>query len=124
MVALQLDILIYFTKIPPFPILMDRLLLLLAAISSTGSACIAHVQDQSIVGKALATRQIPALGKTAITNVQVFDGISMTPPRTIFIDGEHIVDSSTAVTNTIDASGQFLIPGLVDSHLHLSSLSN
>jgi len=48
----------------------------------------------------------------------------MTPPRTIFIDGERIVDSCTGVTNTIDASGQFLIPGLVDSHLHLRSLSN
>ncbi|KAF2798435.1 hypothetical protein K505DRAFT_321880 [Melanomma pulvis-pyrius CBS 109.77] len=48
----------------------------------------------------------------------------MGPPRTVFIDREHISDNIEGVTNTVDASGQFLIPGLIDSHLHLSQISS
>jgi imidazolonepropionase-like amidohydrolase len=101
-------------------------LLLIAATSKGVFACIQHLQHFSTSSEEPnhVRKRVPSpLGKTAITNVRVFDGVDMSPPRTIYIDREHISSTSTNVTNEIDASGQFLIPGLIDSHLHLDQVS-
>ena len=62
----------------------------------------------------------------AITNVTLVDAVSdLRPHRTVLIDDgviTAIVDSSEEVTaeETLDASGQFLMPGLWDFHVHFT----
>jgi imidazolonepropionase-like amidohydrolase len=91
--------------------LMTRTALLLAAI---------------FVAFSCASAPPPSL---AITHVTVIDatGGPAAPDMTVFIADERIaaVGPSSSVstprtTKTIDASGKFLIPGLVDMHVHLT----
>lgn len=58
----------------------------------------------------------------AITNVKVFDGHRLTDERTVIIDGGIISDATSA---EIIIGGQHgtLLPGFIDSHVHLSSLA-
>jgi imidazolonepropionase-like amidohydrolase len=65
----------------------------------------------------------------AITNVSVIDATGSPIQRnmTVLIDGDRIADISNASTvqihagyEVIDGSGKFLIPGLWNSHVHLS----
>ena len=67
---------------------------------------------------------IQPLGATAIMNVRVFDGFAMTPPRTIYIDQDRISVNPIQVDHTINACGQFLMPGLIDSHVHLAAVAD
>ncbi|PVI01736.1 hypothetical protein DM02DRAFT_654215 [Periconia macrospinosa] len=69
-------------------------------------------------------RSVPAgFNKTAITNVRVFDGSCFTPPQTVIIDKDQISSNATNVATTINATGLFLIPGLIDKHIHISSIA-
>lgn len=55
----------------------------------------------------------------AITGVRVFDGQGLSEPRTVVITGGAIgTDASGA--ETVDADGGVLLPGLIDTHVHLS----
>lgn len=56
---------------------------------------------------------------TAITNVRVFDGQKILDPGTVVIDGELIAESNAIPTETVDAEGAILLPGLIDCHIHL-----
>ncbi|QUQ62395.1 amidohydrolase family protein [Kutzneria sp. CA-103260] len=56
---------------------------------------------------------------TALTNVRVFDGQRLTEPTTVVIDGPVIGDNSNGAQE-VDAAGATLLPGLIDSHVHLS----
>ena len=67
------------------------------------------------------------MSPTLITKARIFDGVSVvTECGHVLIDGERIaevflhdapeVDSSTSV---IDATGCTLLPGLIDSHVHV-----
>src|SRR4051812_43307812 len=67
----------------------------------------------------------------AITNVSVFDTVKeqMLPPQSILIQGDRIqaIGPSLVIpqgAQIIDGSGQFLIPGLIDAHVHLVHLSD
>ncbi len=67
----------------------------------------------------------------AVTNVHVLapDGQTMLPNRTVVIDEGKIISVSDAAevpTNAkeIDGQGKYLIPGLVDSHMHLHRSPN
>jgi adenine deaminase len=67
----------------------------------------------------------------AITNVSVFATTKeqMIPSQTVLIEGEHIkaIGESISVpegASVVDGSGQFLIPGLIDAHVHLFHLSD
>lgn len=64
-------------------------------------------------------------GKTAITNVRVFNGEHISLPTTVFIDGAHISTPFSPCTlfNTIDAGGRVLIPGLIDAHVHIPDVA-
>ncbi len=63
---------------------------------------------------------------TAITNVTVIDAVNgVRENRTVVFDGDRITavvasDTEVTVAETIDGTGQFLIPGLWDAHVHLS----
>lgn len=57
----------------------------------------------------------------ALSNVRVFDGNVIQEPSTVIIDGEFIGTPETVPTHTIDAQGSVLLPGLIDSHIHLAS---
>jgi hypothetical protein len=76
-------------------------------------------------------RAEPPTLATAITNVSVFDSAkeSMVPAQTIVIRNDRIEAVGDAVTippgaKVIDGSGQFVIPGLIDAHVHLVHLTD
>ncbi len=58
----------------------------------------------------------------AITNVRVFDGHVLTEERTVVIENGVIADASTANT-TVDGQHNTLLPGFIDSHVHLMNLA-
>lgn len=73
----------------------------------------------------------PVPASVAITNVSVFDSVKeqMLPPQSVVIQGDriHAVGSSVPIPQgalVIDGAGKFLIPGLIDAHVHLVHLSN
>jgi len=68
---------------------------------------------------------------TTITNVNVLspDGQTMLPNRTVVVDGGQISSITTdgilpANAVVIDGRGKYIIPGLVDSHMHLMKSPN
>src|SRR5947207_15168360 len=74
----------------------------------------------------------PALATSvAITNVSVFDSVNeqMLPPQSVVIEGDRIQAVGPSVpipqgAQVCDGHGQFLIPGLIDAHVHLVHLSD
>ncbi|MCO5970970.1 amidohydrolase family protein [Actinoallomurus soli] len=56
--------------------------------------------------------------KIALTDVRVFDGHRLTPPRTVVIDGA-VIGTDPTGARRIDAPGAVLLPGLIDAHVHL-----
>lgn len=60
---------------------------------------------------------------TAITNVRVFTGEGLSDLRTVAMVDGRISDATTADT-TVDGRGATLLPGLIDSHIHLSGVDN
>jgi len=71
----------------------------------------------------------PAVPPIAITHVSVIDatGSAVQRDMTVLLDGETIAAIGSFATTkipeystVIDATGKFLIPGLVDAHLHLT----
>lgn len=74
---------------------------------------------------ACSSPEPPPVG-TAITNVTVIDAVSgVREAQTVIFDGDEILavqDASAPVNaaNEIDGSGQYLIPGLWDMHVHLT----
>ncbi len=59
---------------------------------------------------------------TVIRNVRVFDGTSAGEARTVVITDGLIADSAPGgSTETIDAAGGVLLPGLIDAHMHIDT---
>lgn len=70
-------------------------------------------------------------GKLAITNVHVLapDGQSMQAHKTVYIAHEKIEAITDSLSKTegykiIDGTGQYVIPGLIDAHVHLKNSKN
>ena len=59
------------------------------------------------------------MDKIALTNVRVFDGERLGEPATVVIDGRRI-GGDPAGARTQDGGGRVLLPGLIDSHVHLT----
>ncbi|OBT66782.1 hypothetical protein VE03_04001 [Pseudogymnoascus sp. 23342-1-I1] len=78
--------------------------------------------DMALIGPLFAST--PPTGKKALTNVRVFDGWRIRKPSTVVIDGDSITFNLRDIQNTIDGEGGVLLPGLIDSHIHLSSLDS
>jgi imidazolonepropionase-like amidohydrolase len=62
--------------------------------------------------------------KIALINVRVFDGYIIHNPSTVIIDGDVIGFDIRDVNSIIDGQGGILLPGLIDSHCHVSSLAD
>jgi len=61
--------------------------------------------------------------KIALTNVRVFDGACMREPSTVVIEGNVIKYDATGATE-VDGQGAFLLPGLIDAHIHLNGVKS
>lgn len=60
--------------------------------------------------------------RTAIQNVHVWDGYQRIPNTTIVIEGKMIsLSGDTAGAKIVDGKGGFLMPGLIDAHVHASN---
>ncbi|KAJ5365235.1 amidohydrolase [Penicillium concentricum] len=57
--------------------------------------------------------------KSVIENVHVFDGAGFTECRFVVIDGGMIGSNPQGAEEIIDRHGRFLIPRLIDAHVHL-----
>ena len=100
-------------------------LALAAALSACGSlACFSHLGGQN-KAPVLVRKQAPSpRSKTAIQNVHVFNGQTFSSPRTVIIDGSVIgMENDTSnIQTTVDGSNKYLIPGLIDSHVHIGDV--
>ncbi|KEF56838.1 uncharacterized protein A1O9_07028 [Exophiala aquamarina CBS 119918] len=56
-----------------------------------------------------------------INNVHVFAGNGFSELQTVYISGGVITASADDAQTTIDGDGGFLIPGLIDAHIHLNT---
>lgn len=61
------------------------------------------------------------MGPVTIENARVFDGTGLTPPRPVHIDRGRIVAGPVWGARTIDAGGGALLPGLIDTHVHVET---
>lgn len=60
--------------------------------------------------------------RTAIQNVHVWDGNQRIPNTTVVIEGKTIsLTGNTIGAKMVDGKGGFLMPGLIDAHVHASS---
>lgn len=66
-----------------------------------------------------ATKTADPRRKCLLTNVRVFDGTGFADCRSVVIDGGIIGNDPEGADEIIDGKGHFLIPGLVDAHVHL-----
>ncbi len=99
---------------------MLRLILTLAALSLV--AC----SDQPAAPATRGGSSVEPVTGTAITNVTVIDAVAgVRENQTVVFDGDEIIAVQPAsadlnAANIIDGSGQYLIPGLWDFHVHLT----
>lgn len=72
----------------------------------------------------------PATKVIAVTNVQVFDGVTISKPSTVIINGEHIGpvvpfgNMPVPGAEIVDGEGGILLPGLIDNHCHPGNLDD
>ncbi|GFP57826.1 hypothetical protein TASIC1_0009016300 [Trichoderma asperellum] len=102
-----------------------QLFTLVTVFSPATLACLEHLmQERAPDPSDMVQRQKPApRTKTAIKNVRVFDGVKLTGFQTVIFDGEYISNDTSNIETTVDGNGGILIPGLIDSHVHISSIA-
>lgn len=64
---------------------------------------------------------------TTIKNVRVFNGETLTTPTNVTFDNGYITNIGTetpADAEVYDGQGQTLLPGYIDSHIHLNDIDN
>jgi imidazolonepropionase-like amidohydrolase len=63
---------------------------------------------------------------TVFTNVRVFDGAGVTASRSLIVRDGLITDDIVPPANaeTVDGNGWVLLPGLIDSHVHIDTRSD
>ncbi|KAF2973072.1 hypothetical protein GQX73_g630 [Xylaria multiplex] len=99
----------------------------LAVLPSNTLACLQSSQHRvtvrDIQSQKYVRRTPPVSAKTAIQNVRVFDGQTFTNPRSVVFTNGHITTCTKDIETVIDGTGQFLIPGLIDAHVHLPDIT-
>lgn len=63
------------------------------------------------------------IGSVAITNVRVFDGNKLSKLKTVVIENG-VITSATKGETVIDGQGGTLLPGFIDSHVHLEGIED
>lgn len=106
---------------------------------SVAEMCFTHIEvnlqrsaDDHIQLAKIRERTIPppATKVIAVTNVQVFDGETISGPSTVIINGEHIGrvvpfgNMSVPGAEIVDGEGGILLPGLIDNHCHPGNLDD
>ncbi|KAI1170709.1 hypothetical protein F4777DRAFT_102797 [Nemania sp. FL0916] len=109
-----------------FPISSSALLGLIS-FATLSTSCGTHghgLSDEEFDNQMnrLQSRPVASRVDTEIRNVRVFDGFNVGPPTSVFIEGDRIATTGNKAYHVIDGEGKFLIPGLIDSHLHISDL--
>jgi predicted amidohydrolase len=66
-----------------------------------------------------ATETTGARRKCLLENVRVFERTSFSDCQSVVIDGEIIGSNPDGADEIIHGNGGFLIPGLIDAHVHL-----
>ncbi|KFY08095.1 hypothetical protein V492_06530 [Pseudogymnoascus sp. VKM F-4246] len=66
----------------------------------------------------------PVSGKFALDNARVFDGQGFREPSSVFVSGGIITDTDTSIVSRVDCKGGFVLPGLIDAHVHLHGPEN
>lgn len=109
--------------------LLTHFPIVVAALSTLCLACSVHAPSEpnllESVRRHLQSRSVTPPMRTAIRNVRVFDGEKITPPQTVYIDNGTIVEShrfGSGPAVEVNGTGKYLIPGLIDSHLHADSI--
>ncbi|GAA1314401.1 amidohydrolase family protein [Saccharothrix xinjiangensis] len=60
---------------------------------------------------------------TTIENARVFDGTGLTGPRAVHLAGGLLVHAPPPGARVVDARGGALLPGLIDTHVHVEDLA-
>lgn len=101
--------------------------LVLANLLSNTLACLQHLQPRMTVidiqHHVHSRRTQSVAKKTSIQNVRVFDGQDFTDPQSVILANGHIVADAEDIETVIDGTGQFLIPGLIDAHVHVPDVA-
>ncbi len=92
---------------------------LLHKTSVIGTLCLAAFA--AACGMPRDVSKVPV--KTAITNVHVFNGTGFGPLSTVVLSGGIITNANQFGANVVDGSGGYLLPGFIDSHVHVTSCS-
>src|ERR1700761_4645234 len=102
--------------------------LALAILGRLCSACPFHelgsMSPSEIIPRDIHTHFNARPMRTAIKNVRVFNGEGMSAPQTVVIDKGVVVGSAGQDYEVeINGTGQFLLPGFIDSHAHIDAIS-
>ncbi|KQZ69039.1 hydrolase [Sphingopyxis sp. Root214] len=103
----------------------------MTSVRSRPPALVAALQSLGLAASLMAAAPAHAAEQILYTNMSVIDGTGG-PARAgqdILIDGERIVAvgahdtlaSRAATARRVDLTGRFVIPGLIDSHVHLAT---
>src|SRR5690349_17829009 len=106
----------------------------MTSVRSRPPALFAAFQSLGFAASLMAAAPSQAAEQVLYTNASIIDGTG-SPARErqdILIDGERIVAlgahdtlaSRAGTARRVDLSGRFVIPGLIDSHVHLATPPN
>jgi imidazolonepropionase-like amidohydrolase len=57
-----------------------------------------------------------------ITNVRIFTGRGLGAPSIVFVEGGRLADRAAPGAEVVDGRGATLLPGLIDTHVHVDTL--
>jgi hypothetical protein len=94
-----------------------------------GTACPFHSQGEADTHLNNIRRSpISEPTTTALQGVRVFNGHLFTRPQTVCLDGGYIVDAQHCddggASQVVDGAGKYLVPGLIDAHIHLRDVAS
>ena len=93
-------------------------------LKNTAAAGVAVAAVPAIPGPAAAAapRTAPTQARITLTNARVFDGRTVSAPSSVTIENG-VIGFSPLGTQSVDAKGAILLPGLIDAHMHLSDIT-